>query len=175
MARVPAAEVEGRADSLEIVRDPIDRARAGLREHQIVKENRVEQAVTQPQDDGEPVATSRIGKRQVDVILGIFRRRAGERRAVRCEDASVGLGEDSADIAPRAIHHRRRRRDTSDGDRPAALIGNHELVRRVRRLEQLHLIDVVRLQRLVPNLQPEPPGAVRLRAQAIDVASLEQR
>ena len=177
MRGVPSPELQSRPDALQIVGDPIERARAGVAEHDVVEEHGVEQAVPHPEDEGGAVRARRHRHDELDGVVEIASGGGGQRAWVGAERIPIRRRQLTTEIVAGAISRGRHRPQATDGDRPARRIGDDEFVRPapVVDLEKLQLVQVVRLVRLVPHFQPHCPPPVRVRpeTEAVHVSRLE--
>ena len=78
-------------------------------------------------------------------------------------------------VASARVDDRRRGGDAAERHEAAPRDRRHDFVGAVTRLEQLDLLYVVRLQRLVAHLEPDDPVRVGFHVQQIDVALGEER
>jgi hypothetical protein len=88
VATIPAPELEHRAYALHVLGEPVERSRACAREHHVVEEYRIQQAVAEPKHhDGAVGRRPRDG--DVDVVVRIDAGGARESAGVGAEDVPV--------------------------------------------------------------------------------------
>ena len=87
----------------------------------------------------------------------------------------VRIADDVAQVPAGPVSHRRGRDKPAHGDGASVLVPGHEFIRGMPDLEQLEVVDVVRLHCLVPHFEPQGAIDACSHVQAVHIPRFEQR
>ena len=163
------------ANSAYLAKFPVmpDRHRHAL-EHHVIQKHGIQHAIAHLQHKRYLAAVLRQTELEIKRVMKIVQTDIGEPIACRRPHPTIGRSDFRQNITTVLINRTDRRYGRSDYDRMTGTIGIGNFMCRVRDLENLELIDVVRLEHLVAKIQLKMPVLDMFETQLIYVPCLKR-